>query len=74
MDHEQETKIAIEVMKVLIGKLPIPCIPGSQLNFGAREEFIRNVCRDSFDLARAMMDERNNRFPQTVPTAGDPTV
>ena len=54
-NEEYLDSVAIAAMGTLLGKLPIPALPSSQQYFGARDEFIRNLSRDCYDLARGML-------------------
>ena len=50
-------QVAIEVMKTLLGKIPIPALPNG-MSGQDRYNFIQSITRDSFELAEAMAQAR----------------
>jgi hypothetical protein len=54
--------IALEVLKTLLMKLPVPGIPGGgQNHYGGGNQFAEQIARDSFEVATAFMIERGRR-------------
>ena len=60
---------ALRVMEVLLSKIPVPSLPGGNQDVYARQNFVRGLARDSFEVALAMLSEK--RF-QPLPAADLP--
>ena len=58
-DYDLRIYIAIEAMKSILSALPVPGLPDN--NMGVRDNFMRNLSRDCFDLAQAMVNEKGMR-------------
>jgi hypothetical protein len=56
---------AIEVIKTFLQKLPGVGLPGNQYNDFSQQELIRKLAQDSWKMADAMAQERNNHITQT---------
>jgi len=52
-------QVAVEAMKTLLDKIPVPLLPGGVGGF-ERQQFIDRLVQDSFDIAIAMANRRNS--------------
>lgn len=50
---------AVEYMKALIGRLPLPTLPGNEYDH-QQQELIRQMNQNAFALARGTVDARRN--------------
>ncbi len=62
---------AIRAMEILLSKIPVPSLPGGNQDQFARQQFVRGLARDSFEVAIAMLQEKR-LYPLPIEPAGRP--
>jgi hypothetical protein len=53
-------------MEMLLSKVPVPSLPGGNQDHFARQQFVRGLARDAFEIALSMLGEKRS-YPTPAP-------
>lgn len=62
---------AIRAMEILLSKVPVPSLPGGNQDQWNRQQFVRGLARDAFEVALSMLQEKR-AYPLPAEGAGRP--
>jgi hypothetical protein len=65
-DEDFYHECALRAMEMLLSKVPVPSLPGGNQDHFARQQFVRGLARDAFEIALSMLGEKRS-YPTPAP-------